>query len=177
MTSRRARRVAIALVALGMLATSACDSGPSASAEATAADDIEQLPADLLPNELLGLAVQREDMSETLQGAQLSYIDQVGLYSLRRDDLLQATIQVSRFNDNADFESSRFRRALLSQVGGSVPKEILIGDERIFLTTGTKQTIAVFFREGTMVVVAVRDDYEAPRTLLREALELEVEAE
>lgn len=154
----------------------ACGEGPSASAEATAAKDIQQLPSELLPSEILGLTVQREDMSEALSSARLSYVKEVGLYSLRREDLLQATIQVSRFNDNADAESPGFRRTLLSQVGGSVPKQVVIGDETVYLTTGTKQTIAVFFRGRTMVVVAIREDYDQPRTLMREALELEVEA-
>lgn len=164
-----------AFVLVVMLSAGACGGDTSASAEATATGDITQLPSDLLPSEILGLTVQREDMSETLQGARLSYVDEVGLYSLRRDDLLQATIQVSRFNDNADAESAKFRRALLSQVGGSVPKQVVIGDETVYLTTGTKQTIAVFFRGRTMVVIAIRDDFNQPRTLMREALDLEVQ--
>jgi hypothetical protein len=171
----RRRAAGLAVGALGFaLLGGACGEAPTASAEATAASDIEQLPSTLLPSEILGLAVQREDMSEALQGAQLSYVDEVGLYSLRRDDLLQATIQVSRFNDNADAENEDFRRALLSQVGGSVPKQLVIGDETLYLTTGTKQTISVFFRDRTMVVLAIRDDYDQPRGLMREALELEV---
>ena len=173
--TRRAVGFAVGLLAIALLA-GACGDGPSASAEATAARDIEQLPPDLLPSEILGLTVQREDMSEALQGARLSYVDEVGLYSLRRDDLLQATIQVSRFNDNANAEDAGFRRTLLSQVGGSVPKQITVGDDTVYLTTGTKQTIAVFFRGRTMVVLAIREDYDQPRTLTREALELEVEA-
>jgi hypothetical protein len=172
-------RRATALGAGALLAATllgACGDGPSASAEATAAKDIKQLPAELLPSEILGLDVQREDMAQALQGARLSYVDEVGLYSLRRDDLLQATIQVSRFNDNADADSPKFRRTLLSQVGGSVPKQVIVGDDTVYLTTGTKQTIAVFFRGRTMVVLAIREDYDQPRTLTREALGLEVEA-
>ena len=167
-------------VGLGVLASAllggACGDAPTATAEATAARDIEQLPPDLLPSEILGLQVQREDMAEALEGAQLSYVDEVGLYSLRREELLQATVQVSRFNENADAESAEFRRTLLSQVGGSVPKQLVVGDETLYLTTGTKQTIAVFFRDRTMVVLAIRDDYDQPRALTREALALEVEA-
>lgn len=170
---RRALTLVAGLLALAFLGTG-CGEGQSAAAEATAAKDIEQLPEDLLPSEILGLAVAREDMTETLEGAQLSYVNEVGLYSLRRDDLLQATVQVSRFNDNADAESSRFRRALLSQLGGTVPKQVNVGEETVYLTTGTKQTIAVWFRDRTMVVLAIREDYDRPRTLLREALDLEV---
>jgi len=173
--SRRGTGFAAGALALSFL-LGACAEGTTASAEATAAGDIEQLSPTLLPSEILGLSVQREDMAEALQGAQLSYVDEVGLYSLRRDDLLQATIQVSRFNENADSESAEFRRTLLSQVGGSVPKQVVVGDETVYLTTGTKQTIAVFFRERTMVVLAIREDYDQPRTLTREALDLEVEA-
>ncbi|MDQ3106968.1 MAG: hypothetical protein M3Q68_04105 [Actinomycetota bacterium] len=172
--NRLARAALGALLAATLLG--ACGDGPSASAEATAAEDIEQLPVELLPSEILGLTVQREDMSAALQTAQLSYVNEVGLYSLRRDELLQATIQISRFNANAAAESADFRRTLLSQVGGSVPKQVVIGGKTVYLTTGTKQTIAVFFQGRTMIVVAIREDYDQPRTLLRQALELEVEA-
>ena len=172
--SRIAGAVAGALLAATLLG--ACGDGPSASAEATAAKDIKQLPVELLPSEILGLTVAREDMSEALESAQLSYVNEVGLYSLRRDELLQATIQISRFNDNAAAESADFRRTLLAQVGGSVPKQVVVGDETVYLTTGTKQTIAVFFRGRTMIVLAIRDDFDKPRTLTREALDLEVEA-
>jgi hypothetical protein len=166
--------VSSAALLVAALLGGACGGGTNAEAEATSAKDIEQLPEDLLPSEILGLQVQREDMAGTLQGAQRSYVQSVGLYSLRKDDLLQATIQVSEFNNNARVDDSDFRRSLLAQVGGSVPKQVVLGGESIWLTTGTKQTLAVFFRQRLMFVVAVRDDYGQPRTLVREALDLEV---
>jgi len=43
----------------------------------------------------------------------------------------------------------------------------------VWATTGTKQQLFVWFRERHLMVLAVRSDFTQPRTLLREALEIE----
>jgi hypothetical protein len=100
-------------------------------------------------------------------------VDSVGLYSFREGDLLQATLQVSRFNSKADVRSAKFRQTLLSQIGGSLPKRVTMGEDTVYLTSGTKQIIAVWFRGRNLLVLAVREDYAQPRALLRAALELQ----
>lgn len=170
---RAARRaVAASLVAIALATTGCGDDG--VAAQGTRAKDIKQLPADLIPGELLGLQTKQEDISGALASTKRAYLEGVGLYSFRREELLQATLQVSRFNDDADFESAKFRRSVVGQVGGSVPKRVRVGDETVYLTTGTKQTLAMWYRGRNLLVLAVREDYEQPRTLLREALRIQL---
>ena len=170
---RATTRVVAGLLLVATMALSGCgDDG--AAAEGTRAKDIEQLPADLVPAELLGLQTKQEDIGDALATTKRAYIDSVGLYSFRREDLLQATLQVSRFNDDAEFESPGFRRSVVSQIGGSVPKRVRIGKETVYLTTGTKQTLAMWYRGRNLLILAVREDYEQPRTLLREALRIQL---
>lgn len=158
-----------------VLAVSATACGaPSGLEDATPAASIRQLGESVVPSEMLGMKVEREDMAETIKGVERSYVDSVGLYSVRRkDDVLQATLQVSRFNDNARYETSRFRRSLLLQIGGSRPSPLTVGDDKVWATTGTKQQLFVWFRGRHLMVLAVRSDFAQPRTLLREALEIE----
>ena len=42
----------------------------------------------------------------------------------------------------------------------------------VYLTTGTKQSIGVWFKDRYLFVLATRADYDEPRTLLRKALEI-----
>lgn len=167
--------ILLAVVALLAGSVAACGDGENAAlAQATSAKDIEQLDPALLPGEILGLKVAREDMTDALKQARRSYVDAVGLWSLRREELVTATLQVSRFNENADYKNSEFRQQVVQQLGGTAPQEVVIGDERVNLSRSTKQTLAIWFRDDHFVVLAVRDDFEHSRALIREALELEV---
>jgi hypothetical protein len=159
------------VLALAVIA-GACSSGVSVSDTATPTKKIKQLPGDLVPHEILGLAVAREDMTATLKGARRAYTDAVGLYSFRKDDLLEATLQVTKFNDKAKWTSRSFRSQVISQIGGSVPRQVRVGDDTVYLTRGTKQSLSIWFRGQHLLVLAVREDYLGPRTLLREALKV-----
>lgn len=167
---RAAGSVALALL---VVAAPACGGGVSVADEATPAKQIKQLPADLVPGDIRGLKVTREDMSTTLEGVTRSYTDAIGLYSFRRDDLLQATLQITRFNDEADWKNPRFRSSVVSQIGGSVPQRIRVGDDTVYLTRGTKQSLSIWFRGQHLLVLAVREEFLEPRALLRDVLELE----
>jgi hypothetical protein len=101
-----------------------------------------------------------------------TFIDALGLWSLRSDDLVQATLQVSRFSDGARFEESDFRQSVVNQIGSARPRTFRLGTRTVYLTTGTKQSIAVWFKGPHMFVLASRSDYDEPRTLLREVLEI-----
>ena len=162
-----------AFLALGMLASTACASGPSVASEATPADQIEQLPPEIVPGEILGLKVTRENMSEQLTDVRRAYTDAVGLYSLRRGELLQATLQVTRFNEEADWDTPRFRASIVGQIGGTVPERVRVGEDIVYLTRGTKQSLSIWFRDRHLMVLAVREEFLQPRALLREVLEIE----
>ncbi len=169
MISTLRRATGLALVAL-FLAGAACGNDRVAG---TAGDKIEQLPADYVPSELLGLPVTREDMTDTVSRSQDAFIDAVGLYSMRRDDLLQATLQVNKFRSNAPMDKAGFRTSLVNQIGGSRVQSFRMGDSTVYRTTGRKQVISLWFKGDVLFVLSVRDTFETPRTLLRQALEIE----
>lgn len=159
--------VALATTALGV---TACGGDAVAG---TAGKEIEQLPADLVPAELLGLPVVQEDMSATVASVEDAFVEAVGLYAMRRDDLLQATLQVSRFRKDAPVEEAKFRSSLVNQIGGRRVQRFRMGDETIYRTTGRKQTISMWYHGDYLFVLSARETFEAPRALLREALEIE----
>jgi hypothetical protein len=161
------RRVLVVLVvaALGAVAP-AC--GSSSSDDAV--DEVRQLPADLLPSSVLGLSVRREDVKEALERGRRPYVDALGLYSFRRNELLQATLQVSRFTDGADVDKASFRLQLIDGLGTSAVRQMRLGDDTVYLTTGQRQNVAVWFRGPYLFVLTVRQDFTQPRSLLRQAL-------
>jgi hypothetical protein len=170
--SRAHALLALLLVVVGLL-SAAC--GDDASADVGASGkDIEQLAPDLVPSELLGLKASQEDMTPSLEGSTGSYVDGVGLWAYRTpDDLLQATLQISRFTEDSRYREASFRLAVVDRIGGSRPRSIRLGDDTVYLTTGSKQQLAVWFRGPYLLVLSTRDDFDHPRTLLREALEIQ----
>jgi hypothetical protein len=167
-TIPRPLRLIACLVALSLAA--AC--GSASSAEEFAAKEVETFGADLLPSTLLDLNVKVEEVART-DSVKAPFVDGIGLYSLRDGELLQGTLQVSRFAEAAEPESARFRQSVVAQIGSTVPKAYRMGSETVYLTTGKRQSIAVWFRDRHFFVLSTRDQYDTPRALLRAALEVE----
>lgn len=167
--------IRVLLVAVLTASFAACgEENDVVRAQSTAAKNIKQLDAALVPGGLLDLQIKQEDMAAALKQANRSYVEAIGMWSMRREDLVQATLQVSRFNENADYKSSAFRRQVLQQIGGTAPQDLILGDRTVHLSRSTKQTLAVWFEDRYFFVLAVRDDYDKSRTLIREALKIEV---
>lgn len=170
--SRRVRLVATVAAAAALLG--ACGGGdgkPNARAAAA-------VPKEALPPTILDLAVADENATKLMKGSGATYIDRIGLFSLRRDDLLQATLQVSHFSDEADWKEANFRRKVARQVleaGAELPT-YRMGDTTVHLAVGVRQTTAVWFDGPYMFVMAAREEYEQPRALLRELVKLEMPA-
>lgn len=175
------RRLLGALALVATLAASPACGRSDASPEPTAGKKVKQLDLGALPARLLGLEVRQEDVAGTVAKVDATYLAGLGLWSLRKipepgsggGDLVQATLQVSRFNEAARPESKTFRQTMVNQIGSTKPKAFRLGKRTVYLTTGTKQSIAVWFRKDYLFVLASRADYGQPRTLLRAALEVE----
>jgi hypothetical protein len=168
MTSTPRRVLVVALVLLSVTAA-ACGND---RVDGTAGSRIKQLPATFVPSELLGLPVAQEDMKATVSRSKDAFIESVGLYSMRRDDLLQATLQVSHFSKDAPVARAGFRQSLVSQIGGSRVQPYRMGTATVYRTTGRKQVISLWFKGRDLYVLSVRDTFETPRSLLRAALEI-----
>lgn len=166
-----ARRIAGVLCLVAVSAAAACGDDEDASVDARS-EAPEQLEADFLPSRLLGLNVEQEDQIDEVAAARGTYLDALGLYSVRDGDLLQATLQIGRFDEDADYIDDRFRRSIVGQIGSTAPKSYRMGDQQVWLTTGKSQRVSVWFEDDLFFVLAVRDDFERGRSLLRETLEL-----
>ena len=162
----------LALLVCAAVALAACADEPAAEAVGIAGKDVQPLEADLLPDEMLGLSVGQEDVVEPLTQVKATYVDALSVYSFRRKQLLQATLQVSRFGEQSA-QVEGLHEAVVAQVGGASPKRIRVGDQIVHLTSGTDQNLSIWFRDDYFFVLAVRQDYERPRTLLRRAIAVE----
>ena len=143
-----------------------------ASVKPTPGKAVKALEMANLPADVLGLKLAPEDVGEEVAKVPSAFIDGLSLYSLRKDDLVMATLQVSRFNDGADVDADKFRQTVVNQIGSTAPRTVRLGGETVYLTTGTKQSIGVWFKDRYLFVLATRADYDEPRTLLRNALEI-----
>jgi hypothetical protein len=166
------RRATVPLLALGVVAGAAACGGQDASAHAAEQRKISVLETHAVPRTLLGLRVAPEKVDESLTRERRPWVDAVALYSLRKGKVLQATIQISRFSDDADVGDSNFRRNLVDQIGTTSARVFRMGRRTVWLTAGDRQTIAVWFRGRYFFVLATREDFAQPRTLLRQLLEL-----
>ena len=171
MTSRRRRLRCLGAVLAAAVALAGCTRS-DASVKPTPGKAVTALEVPNLPADLLGLKLAPEDVSEDLAKVPSAFIDALSLYSLRKDDLVMATLQVSRFNDGADVKAEKFRQTVVNQIGSTQPRTVRLVDETVYLTTGTKQSIGVWFKDRYLFVLATRADYDEPRTLLRKALEI-----
>jgi hypothetical protein len=128
-----------------------------------------------LPARILGLEVFEENISGNIKGVSGTYLQSLGLFSFREgDELLRATLQIGRFNDVAENEKKRFRDAIIGQLGQSVPIELRVGTEKVFLAAGGEQNIYTWFDDLGFYALSVRSDYPFPRTLVRKLLDLEI---
>lgn len=136
---------------------------------------VSVVDAALLPKTILGLAVKRESVANALKSQDRTYLDQVGLFSLRKGTLVMATLQVGRLVKDRDPDSLTYQRDLVYQLaGGARPAKTKVDGTTVWLARGTKQSLFVWFRDGYQLVLAVREDFETPRTLVRAAVEVDL---
>lgn len=169
-----ARRFVAVLAGVLLLAgTAACGGGQGTSAGARKA--VVETAGVTLPSQVLGLALKPEDVSKILERTKRPYIDRVGLFSFREDDLVRATLQVSRFRRLADYESVRFRSQLIDLLGSAEPIPIQVEDTTAYATVGNEQQIFAWFQGRGFFVLTTHFEYEFPRALLRRLVSLDKE--
>jgi hypothetical protein len=177
MAGRRQGRSGERLRSLGAvvaaaLALAGCARSDASPVKPTPGQAVKALEIPNLPADLLGLKLAPEDVAEDLGKVPAAFIDAMSLYSLRHNELVMATLQVSRFNDGADVNAEKFRQTVVNQIGSTAPRTVRLGGETVYLTTGIKQSIGVWFKDRYLFVLSARGDYDEPRTLLRKALEI-----
>lgn len=165
---RGGRRLAVllAVVTLG-----ACTAGDT---EFPGVDgkDVKPLEEGVVPGELLGLKVASEDATATLATFRATYLEAFSLFSLRRGEQLEATLQVGRMAKPAA-EREDIRNGVIAMIGGSRPARARYGTDIVHLTKSTRQQVAVWFDQQYLFVLSVREDFDRPRSLLRAALAID----
>ena len=174
MTQRGSLRSFAALVALSIL-FGACSNSPEKDTlieKATGTGQVKSRQI-ALPDQLLGLSVNQERVTQDVLKVNRPYVDSVGIFAMREKDLLRATLQVSHLNSVARPRSDAFRRSIINLMGTSTPLELRIGDTKVFNTSGNKQALFVWFEGRGFYVLSVHQDYPFPRTLLREVVKID----
>ena len=167
---RRAPHAVVALAIALALILAGAGCGSSAAALGTPGSKVRDIDPATVPATLNDLAVSHENIRATLVKGQDTYLSAAGLFSMRRNDVVQATLEVARFNGRARLGDPRFRAAILNDLGGGTPAPVSVGTDTVYLTRGNKQRVYAWFRTQTLMVLSVRDDYDLPRALLRATL-------
>jgi hypothetical protein len=168
------RALVTGLLVVAGLTLSSC--GPTDPAVKRAeAREIKALDAPGVPGTLHGLRVKRENVKDALESAQRPYLESLALFSLRDGDRLMATLQIGHFAEDARWRDSEFRSSLLLTIGGSAPRKLRMGDQEVFLSSGDRQALGIWFKGRDLYILSSREDYDFPRGLLRDATELEVD--
>jgi hypothetical protein len=160
----------VALATAGLL-VAACGSPSSSGVSGKA---IKPLAASAVPATLGDLEVHSEGVQNLIASTKDTYVTAVGLYSLRQDNLVKATLQVSRLTDKFDYRSDKQRALLADKIGGARSDPHRVGSDIVYLTQGLRQQISVWFRSRYLFVLSVREDYPGQRSLLRDALDVKV---
>ncbi len=161
-------------VVAGVVAV-ACLVGACSSSSPTgvAGKSIQTISTKALPQTLAGLDVHVEGVKNLLAETQNSYVGAVGLYSLRQNNLVIATLQISKLTDKFDYKSEKQRSLLASKVGGARPELHRLGSQTVYLTQGLRQSLSVWFYGRYLFILSARQDFDKPRTLLREAVAIQ----
>lgn len=155
-----------------ILGATACGADDAAT-KAAESRVIVPLEASPVPPTLNGLKVAEEDVAESIESAKRPYLEAATLYSLREGDALQATLQVGRFAPEVKYKDSDFRLALVNRIGNGSASEFRMGDDKVWLSSGDRQSIAAWFDKGYLFILSTREEYLGSRSLLREALGIE----
>lgn len=155
-------------ICLGLV-MGACDRGSSSSGGSGGSE--VATGGVQLPRQILGLQVAAEDVAKEFEKTKLSYVDSVGLFSMRENDLVRATLQVSRFNRLANPDSQSFRGLIINRLGTARAEILQVGNTDVYVTSGTDQQIFAWFEGRGFYILTTHRDYEFPRTLVRRVID------
>lgn len=161
----------VALTATVAVTATACGGGSPTDASGADLD-----PARLnLPAQILGLRIEAEEIQAELDQVDRPYVDSVAVFSLREDELLRASLQVARFNRAARPGDSSFRSSIVGTIGGSQPQVFRMEDVDLYTTTASDQLVFTWFEGNGLFVLAVQEEFEFPRTLVRRFVERDLQ--
>lgn len=153
----RRRRRRMTAVAAALLVLTACGT--------TARTPTDEATVPAMPSTLAGFIFQREPIAEAAyaRAGSASLVGDDGLvYTLRRDDTVEAYLQVARFKDGVSALDRRVRDGVLSSIGSGSFKRQRLGTERIWTQTLPEQRMHLWFTPGgsTMLLLVARRSFD-----------------
>lgn len=133
----------------------------------------------VVPSALLGLPVAQESIGKQLNAditssGRAHYFERIELYSVRRPDgYLQATLEIGRFRAGTADGEDYFRRSLVDQIGEAQPIATRAGGTDVYVTSQKGLVIASWFRDHAMLILSIRDSFDQPKSLIRQALAIQ----
>jgi len=127
-----------------------------------------------VPEKLADLPLAQESVCSTLSvTAHTPGVNAIDLFSIRRPDkVLVATLEVARLRANLDPHSTEVQGSIVAHVGDTSPQKLKVGDTYVWVSQARGLSLMTWFRGNKLLVLAVRDIFDHPRTLLRQALEI-----
>ena len=126
-----------------------------------------------VPSTINGLRTKLERSEATKQQRKRQYLTNVDLYSLRRGKTLEATLQFGTFREDAPVGSRKFQRSIAGQLGSTIPIEQRVGGLTLYLAKAKSLTLVAWFRGRTLAILSIRANYTTPKTLIRNALDVQ----
>ena len=125
-----------------------------------------------MPSTIGGLDVQSESVKAAIakKGGELTYADSIGFWSLRKDKLVQATLQIEHFGPSARLGDPKFAASVAQSITMGATAPTRIGDYDVYLQQGQTVNLAIWFEGAYFFELAVRPTYAQPRTLLESAV-------
>lgn len=126
------------------------------------------------PATMGGLVVGREDPCGDFQSSNTTRaLDAVALFSVREPtQLLIATLEVGRFSPAAPLGDTGFRDGVISQIGQTTPQALWLEGHPVYATSSPGLTLICWFKGRYLFVLAVRNNYDQPKSILRDALKV-----
>ncbi|MHB1447238.1 MAG: hypothetical protein ACYCTI_09965 [Acidimicrobiales bacterium] len=162
-----------AVLACVSLVSVACGKAAPATAAHRGAH-IASLPASALPADLDGLTVTEEKSPAGVSSDTGSYASSLGFFSLRKDKLVEATLEVVKLGRSADASSSSFQESLVNQINGGVPVALTLAGRQVYEAGGTGVGLTSWFDGRYFFVLTIRATYPTPRALIEAALAVNV---
>jgi hypothetical protein len=126
-----------------------------------------------LPPQVLGLAVQPENIDENIKDVDNPYVDSFGLFSFREGPILRATLQIGALSRSAQFRDDSFKRRIIGLIGAAAAKKVPVSETDVYITAGPDETRYAWFEGRGFFLLTVHKSYPFPRTLVRRLIGVE----
>jgi hypothetical protein len=112
-----------------------------------AAADPSTLPDPAVPTSIDDIEFQREPTAETAfeEGGDAALVTTGQVWSVRRDDAIEASLQIAAVRPGLVGRADEVRRGILSSLGGGRFEPIRLGEERVYVLESVEQRMLLWF--------------------------------